>query len=95
MRRKGEARRPSNYTVKPLDTPRVRDSATVTKPEFIRYPKLGDRCPLTGLSRTTLAELVESGEVRAAKIRKKGSLRAITLIHRESLLSYLRSKMKV
>jgi hypothetical protein len=67
----------------------------VAEPEFIRYPKPKDRCPLTGLSRTTLAELVDSGAVKAAKVRKKGSQRSITLVHRESLLDYLRSQMPV
>jgi hypothetical protein len=95
MRRKREAQHVGNYTVQLLDIHPVRNGAMVAEPEFIRYPKPGHRCLLTGLSRTTLAELVDSGEVSAAKIRKKGSLRAITLIHRESLLSYLRSQMQV
>jgi hypothetical protein len=34
-------------------------------------------------------ELVEEGAVKAVKLRKRGSLRGITLLVRESLLSYL------
>src|SRR5262245_29317821 len=90
-----DAERSGGYTAQPFFVPAVRTGATVTEPEFIRYPKPKDRCPLTGLSRTTLAELVDSGTVKAAKIRKKGSQRAITLVHRESLLQYLRSQIPV
>ena len=90
-----DAERRGDYTAHPFVVPEIRNGAIVTEPEFIRLPRPKGRCPLTGLSRTTLAELVDSGEVGAAKLRKKGSLRAITLIHRESLLSYLRSQMRV
>jgi hypothetical protein len=58
-------------------------------PEFIRLPKARGRCPFTGLSRTSLVELVDKGAVKAVKLRKRGSLRGITLLHRESLLGYL------
>jgi len=60
-----------------------------TKPEFIRLPKAKCRCPFTGLSRTSLVELVDHGAVKAVKLRKRGSIRGITLLHRESLLGYL------
>ena len=58
-------------------------------PEFIRLPRPGQRCPLTGLSRTTLCELIAGGDVRAKKLRKHGSIRGITLVLRDSLLDYL------
>ena len=90
-----DAEHRGDYTAHPFVVPEIRNGAIVTEPEFIRLPKPRGRCPLSGLSRTTLAELVESGAVKAAKLRKKGSLRSITLIHRESLLSYLRSQMRV
>jgi hypothetical protein len=60
-------------------------------PEFIRLPKPGERCRLTGLSRTTLCELIKAGHVKAKKLRQRGSLRGITLIVRDSLIEYLRS----
>ena len=65
------------------------EKGTIIKPEFVRLPKAGSRCPLTGLSRTSLVELVEEGAVKAVKLRKRGSLRGITLLVRESLLGYL------
>ena len=78
----------SGYTVQPLTVPAV-VNGTHTQPEFIRLPKAGSRCPLTGLSRTSLVELVDSGAVRATRLRKRGSSRGITLIHKDSLRSYL------
>jgi hypothetical protein len=95
MTRKMEAEREGDYTAHRFTVPKIRNGAIATEPEFIRLPRPKGRCPFSGLSRTTLAELVDNGAVKAAKLRKKGSLRAITLIHRESLLSYLRSQMRV
>jgi hypothetical protein len=44
---------------------------------------------LRGLSRTTLLELIELGEIKSAVIRKPGSLKGIRLIFLPSLDSYL------
>ena len=57
--------------------------------EFIRLPAPRTRCCLTGLSRTSLNELVESGAVRSVTLRKPGARRGIKLINRASLLDYL------
>jgi len=81
----------SGLTAQPLKVPAV-VNGTISQPEFVRLPKSGSRCSLTGLSRTSLVELVDSGAVKATKLRKKGSQRGITLIHRESLLAYLYSQ---
>jgi hypothetical protein len=78
----------SGYTDQPLIVPAVVNGTIIT-PEFVRLPKARSRCPITGLSRTSLVELVDCGAVKAVKLRKKGSLRGITLLHRESLLGYL------
>jgi hypothetical protein len=45
---------------------------------------------LTGLSRTTLCELIERKEIRAIKVRQPGAQRGVVLIIRQSLLDYLR-----
>ena len=58
-------------------------------PEFCRLPRPKTRCPLTGLSRSTLVELVDAGKIRAVRLRKKGAARGITLLNRQSLLDYL------
>jgi hypothetical protein len=93
MSLKQKPERSGDYTAQPLLPPPVQNSGIVAEAEFIRLPRPKSRCPITGLSRTTLAELVDGGAVRAAKLRKRGSQRAITLIDRQSLLAYLRSQI--
>lgn len=57
--------------------------------EFLRLPKPRQRCPISGLSRSTLVELINAGHIKAKKLRNRGSFRGITLILKDSLLSYL------
>jgi len=64
--------------------------------EYIRLPKPGERCPLTGLSRTSLVEVInerdrESGEFLVLQFTKKryGKQRGIRMINRASLLAHL------
>lgn len=66
------------------------------KPEWIRLPKPGERCIYTGLSRSTLNELVIPAEVndylppvRSAVIKKRGAMRGIRLISFDSLMGYI------
>jgi hypothetical protein len=61
----------------------------MTPPEFCRLPRPKTRCPITGLSRTSLVELIDTGKVRAVRLRKKGAARGVTLINRKSLLDFL------
>jgi len=56
---------------------------------YLRLPRAKERCPVSQLSRTTLCELIAEGKVKAVKLRKRGALRGITLINRQSLLDYL------
>lgn len=74
------------------------DSTNLTSPEFIRLPLPGKRCPITGLSRTTLCELsIPSASngfnppVRSVLVKRRGALRGIRLINYASLLGYLHS----
>jgi len=67
------------------------------KPEFIRLPLPGQRCPYTGLSRTTLNELTIDGPANGHKapvkshvLKKRGAMRGIRLIDFDSLMDYLR-----
>lgn len=60
-------------------------------PEFIRLPRPGERCPYTGLSRTTLCELIANGSIESRLVRKPGRVRGIRLIVLRSLLDYLNS----
>lgn len=66
------------------------------RPEWVRLPKPGQRCPHTGLSRTTLNELVVPcpansylPPVKSAVIKKRGAMRGIRLISYDSLTAYL------
>lgn len=61
------------------------------RPEFIRLPRSGHRCPWTGLSRATLNSLIlgERPPVKSCVLRSRGNIRGIRLISFESLLAYL------
>jgi hypothetical protein len=61
------------------------------RPEFHRLPPPRGRCQLTGLSRTTICELIAERKVRAKKLRKPGAIRGITLVDTQSLIDYLNS----
>lgn len=87
--------------MKPINTPSTaaamrQETGYNTRPEFIRLPKPGERCPLTGLSRGTLNELCIPTEknnhrplVRSHIIKKPGAARGVRLINYASLLKYL------
>jgi hypothetical protein len=63
--------------------------STLRDAEWLRLPLPGARCPLTGLSRTTLIELGDRGEIVMKRIRKPGATRGIVIINKQSLLAYL------
>jgi len=73
----------------------VRTVTEVT--EFIRLPKSGDRCVVTGLSRSALCGLVLPSLANGGKLPVKskvlksnpGNMRGIRLIHVGSLLQFL------
>jgi len=73
-------------------------STAPIKPEWLRLPAPGSRCPFTGLSRSTLNELTIPGPandgkapVKSVVLRKRGALRGIRLINYDSLMAYLES----
>jgi len=74
-------------------------NAEENKPIWIRLPKYGDRCEFTGLSRSTLAELIrpckstgENARVEAKTIERSGATRGITLINLKSLLDFINAQ---
>lgn len=73
--------------------PIVAQAATIVPalPEFIRLPRIGERCPWTGLSRAVMWQLIERGSVRSISLRKPGARKGTRLIVLESLLGHLRS----
>jgi hypothetical protein len=65
-------------------------------PEYIRLPRPKTRCPVTGLARTTLEELVvpcaRNGNrppVISRVVKQPHATRGIRLIHLPSLLAYI------
>jgi predicted DNA-binding transcriptional regulator AlpA len=83
----------------------VATSASVTafqpQPEFIRLPKRG-RCPITGLSRSKLYDLISPNEgngfkppVKSVSLRKPGQTKGTRLIVLQSLLAYLRGEVEL
>ena len=63
---------------------------------WLRLPRPSSRCPVSNLSRSTLAELVRpcprngyKPPVEARLLKRKGASRGVLLISRDSLLGYL------
>lgn len=76
--------------------PRLEAGRPVYDQTWIRLPRPGTRCPVSGLSRSTLAELVRPCErngycppVEARMLKRKGSARGVLLVSRTALLCYL------
>jgi len=72
-----------------------------SKEEWIRLPRPKERCTVTGLSRTSLAEILDeknpaTGEPYVMQYRKErhGKQSRTRLINRESLLEYFKSRSK-
>lgn len=63
------------------------------QPEFIRLPegKPGDKCPVTGLSRSKMMTLLQAAgrKVKVSYLRDRGKTRGIVLIDRKSLVQYI------
>jgi len=63
-------------------------TCTPIKPEWLRLP---DATRVSGLGRSTLYNLIGSGCIKSAVIRKRGCQRGIRLISSDSLLGYIAS----
>ena len=66
------------------------------KPDWIRLPRAGEKCPYSNLSRSTLNNLIlpckankNVPPVKSAVVRQKGATRGVRLIHRASLMAYI------
>jgi hypothetical protein len=64
------------------------------RPEFIRLAKPGTLCPWTGLSRSKMWELLQSGHVKTVCLRRPGAAKGARLVHLESLLNYLHGQVE-
>ena len=63
---------------------------------WIRLPRPGTRCPVSGLSRSGLAELVRPcprnsyrAPVEARVLKRRGAARGVLLVNRAALLAYI------
>ncbi len=66
---------------------------TEIQPAFIRYPRQGERCPVTTLPLGTVREIINGsgGQVKVRTIRRPGSTRGISIIDVQSYIAYLDS----
>ena len=74
----------------------VTAGSTVHRPEFVRLPPSGRRCPITGLTRSGINELVLPCEsngfkapVKSVSLRKRGAAKGVRLVCYDSLIAYL------
>jgi hypothetical protein len=58
--------------------------------EFVSLPGPGKRCPISGLSRSTLYQLAALGKIRMISLRREGNARGKRLVAVESVRHYLR-----
>ena len=70
-------------------------TSTTSEREFLRLPKSG-QCPITGLTRSKLYDLISPSEdngfkppVKSVSLRKPGQIKGTRLIVLQSLLDYL------
>ena len=68
-------------------------------PVYIRLPKPGEKCPITGLSRAKLNKRILPNErnhfnppVASKSLRKAGAQKGVRLVLLESLMHYLSGK---
>ena len=83
--------RPSGsvFTTEPIEVPPVNQTAI---PIWIRLPKVGKSCPYTGLSRSTLNNLVlgKNPPVKSVSLKmKRHAIRGCRIILLSSLLEYI------
>jgi len=77
------------YTAHSLVLPEANAGSSLKESEFFRLPRPGTRCPLSGLSRTSILEYGESGNFKMIRLRKRGSKRGIVLVETASFLKWL------
>lgn len=83
-----EGRRPELQT-SPANTSPAREGNHL--PAYIRLPKPKERCAWTGLSRTSLNELIlgPDAPVESVVVRREGASRGVRLIKLQSLQDHL------
>ena len=82
----------------PLTAASLTQNVPLVRPEFIRLPAPGSKCPWCGLSRSGLNQLILATEsngfkpsVRSHVLRQRGARTGVRLIDFDSLMTFLRS----
>ena len=100
MNEKCHETRPSKIDLSPgpLTAASLIQNVPIVRPEFIRLPAPGSKCPWCGLSRSGLNDLILGTEsnsfkplVRSHVLRKRGARTGVRLIDFDSLMTFLRS----
>ena len=92
---KNDERGGQEFTAQPLSVPAANGTISLRDSETFRLPKPKARCPLSGLSRTSLLEHGEAGCFKLIRLRKRGSQRGIVLLETKSFLAWLRGQPAV
>jgi hypothetical protein len=80
---------------------KIKEKGGARHPVYVRLPKNGTLCPVTGLSRSYLNGLIlpNSGNgykppVKSVSLRKRGAVRGVRLIPTDVILGYLRDELE-
>ena len=78
----------NTYLSNGLEAPSVPVAAVTPplKPEWVRVP---EAIRVSGLSRSSLYELIASGKIKSFSNRQRGAMRGIRLISYDGLMAYL------
>ena len=83
-------------TAAPIEVPPRSASINPPQVEFLRLPPVGQRCPITGMSRAALNGLILPTEANGGKppiksfcLRQRGARTGIRLISYESLRNHI------
>lgn len=89
-----------HYTTQPIEQAAA-EAGTSPHCEFLRLPPTGQKCPVTGLTRSFLNSLVLPTEqngfkppVRSFTLRRKGCARGVRLVDRADLIRYIREHLE-
>ena len=81
-----------NFTAQPIILPAPNGASALRESVTFRLPKPMGRCPLSGLSRTSILEHGEAGDFKLIRLRKRGGKRGIVLVDTKSFLAWLRDQ---
>ena len=80
----------SKFSASGFDGTAANSASHLYRPKYIRLPRSGSKCSVSGLPRTSLFKLIKDGAVRSLVIRRAGASRGTRLVSYESLVGYLR-----